>query len=66
MDGVHVVMEKCEYRLKQFHLGPKLKRTSRAYNVTVNHCRRILSCTTGHPACWNDKTLLMYDIVYLT
>ena len=60
-DDVHIVMEKCEHRLRQFHLGPKLKHTSRGYNVTVNHRRRILSCTSGHPARWNDKTLLMYD-----
>uniref|UniRef100_A0A7S3PWF4 DDE Tnp4 domain-containing protein n=1 Tax=Chaetoceros debilis TaxID=122233 RepID=A0A7S3PWF4_9STRA len=29
--------------------------------MTVNHRRRILSSTTGHPSRWNDKTLIRYD-----
>lgn len=61
MDGVHIVMERCKHRLRQFHLGLKLKHTSRGYNITVNHRRLILSYTSGYPARWNDKTLLMYD-----
>jgi hypothetical protein len=27
----------------------------------VNHCRRIISSTSGHPARWNDKTLVLYN-----
>ena len=34
---------------------------SAAYNITVNHRRRILSTTAGHPARWNDKTLQLFD-----
>jgi len=60
-DGVHVTMEKCSHRLKQQHLGPKLSQTARSYNVTVNHRRRILSTTPGHPSRWNDKTLVLFD-----
>lgn len=60
-DGVHVTMEKCSHRLKQQHLGPKLSQTARSYNVTVNHRRRILSTTDGHPSRWNDKTLVLFD-----
>ncbi len=35
--------------------------TARTYNMTVNHRRRILSTTHGHPARWNDKTLANFD-----
>lgn len=34
---------------------------SRSYNMTVNHRRRILGTTKGHPARWNDKTLQLHD-----
>ena len=34
---------------------------SRTYNMTVNHCRQILSSTFGNPARWNDETLQLYD-----
>lgn len=27
----------------------------------VNHRRRILSSTGGHPSTWNDKTLVLFD-----
>jgi hypothetical protein len=27
----------------------------------VNHRCRILSTTYGHPACWNDKTIVLFD-----
>ena len=29
--------------------------------MTVNHRRRILSTTTGHPSRWNDQTLVRFD-----
>jgi hypothetical protein len=35
--------------------------TARTYNVSVNHRRRILYTTSGHPARWNDKTLVLFD-----
>jgi hypothetical protein len=60
-DATHVGMEKCSAWLSQAHSGPKLKLPSRTYNMTVNHRRRILSSTSGHPARWNDKTLQLYD-----
>ena len=60
-DASHVVMEKCGYRLRQLHLGFKLAHTARTYNITVNHRKKILSTTTGHPARFNDKTLAIYD-----
>jgi hypothetical protein len=60
-DATHICMEKCTYRLKNHHLSYKEHLTARTYNMTVNHRRRILSTTTGHPARWNDKTLIWFD-----
>ena len=60
-DATNVVVEKCIYILRQLHLRYKANHTARTYNLTVNHRRRILSRTSGHPARFNDKTLIMYD-----
>jgi hypothetical protein len=60
-DATHVVMEKCSARLKNQHLGGKLSQTARAYEITVNHRRRILSTTFGMPGRWNDKTVVRFD-----
>jgi hypothetical protein len=61
MDATHVTIEKVSYRLRQAHLGPKLHTTARSYNIVVNHRRRILSTTSGHPSRLNDKTLVRFD-----
>ena len=29
--------------------------------MTVNHRRRILGSTRGHPGSWNDKTVVLFD-----
>ena len=34
---------------------------SRTFNTTVSHTRQILGTTFGHPATWNDKTIILYD-----
>jgi hypothetical protein len=60
-DGTHVIVEKCSMRIRNSHLGPKLPGTARSYNATVNHRRRILHTTSGHPCRWNDKTLILFD-----
>ena len=60
-DASHVIIEKCSYRLRQLHLGYKLAHTARTYNITVNHRRKILHTTSGHPARFNDKTLVLFD-----
>jgi hypothetical protein len=60
-DATHIPLERVEYRLRQNHLGFKMSHTARTYNITVNHRRCILSTTTGHPARWNDKTLILFD-----
>ena len=59
-DASHIVTERCSYRLRQLHLGYKLAHTARTYNITVNR-RKILSTTHGHPARFNDKTLILFD-----
>jgi hypothetical protein len=60
-DATHIMMEKCKYNLKQYHQGPKMQHTAHTYNLTVNHRRRILHTTAGHPARWNDKTIILFD-----
>ena len=61
VDATHVSMERCSHWLWQSNKGFKLNMPSRTYNITVNHRRRIISSTTGHPARWNDKTLQLFD-----
>jgi hypothetical protein len=60
-NATHIILEKCSQQLHNSHLGGKMKQTARTYNISVNHRRRILSTTTGHPSRWNDKTLILYD-----
>ena len=64
-DASHIVIERCEYRLRQLHLGYKLSHTARTYNMTVNHKQRILHTTFGHPSRFNDKTLVLFDTLIL-
>jgi hypothetical protein len=61
IDATHNLLERVEYRLRQSHLGFKGSHTSRSYNITVNNRRKILATTTGHPARWSDKTVVLYD-----
>lgn len=60
-DASHIIMVVCTYRLRQMHLGYKLAHTARTYSMTVNHRRRILNTTKGHPARFNDKILVLFD-----
>jgi hypothetical protein len=60
-DATHIIWHRCSYRHRQQHLGFKVSQTARSYNLTVNHRHKILSSTAGHPARWNDKTLVLYD-----
>jgi len=60
-DATHVAIEKCSYRLRNNHLGAKQHLTTRTFNLTVNHRRRILSTTIGMPGRWNDKTVVLFD-----
>jgi len=60
-DATHVTLEKCWAKIANMHLGGKSSHTTRAFNITVNHRRRILYTTKGHPGRWNDKTLVQFD-----
>jgi hypothetical protein len=60
-DATTVVIVNCRYGLRQMHLGHKDKKTARTYNITVNHRRKILATTDGHPSRWNDKTVILFD-----
>ena len=60
-DATHIPVEKVSYGLRQAHLGFKLASTTRTYNLTVNHRRKILHSTQGHPGRWNDKTHVCFD-----
>ena len=60
-DATHIPLERVAYIDRQQHLGFKSSATTRTYNLTVNHKRQILHSTTGHPGCWNDKTLVRFD-----
>ena len=64
-DATHIVMERCEWRLRQLHLGYKLAHTARTYDITVNHRRQILNSTQGNPSRFNDKTLVLFDQLVL-
>lgn len=61
MDATHVIHEQVSQNRRQSHLGFKLSCTARTYNLVVNHRRRILGTTDGHPARWNDKTIVRFD-----
>ena len=60
-DATHITTDRCEYNLKNNHLGPKSSLTARSYNLCVNHRRRILHSTPGGPARWNDQTMVRFD-----
>ena len=60
-DATHIIWEKCYAKLKNQHTGFKSSLTTRAFNLTVNHRRRILATTLGVPGSWNDKTLVRFD-----
>jgi DDE superfamily endonuclease len=60
-DATHIVVERVCERFRQSHIGYKMSHTARTYNITVNHRRQILATTDGHPARWNDKSLIKYD-----
>ena len=60
-DATHIKLERVPMRQKQAHLGFKMSHMARTYNMTVNHRRRILLTTFGHPARWNDKTIAHFD-----
>jgi hypothetical protein len=63
-DATHITMEKCSARLKNSHMGGKSTFPTVAFNMTVNHRRRILHTSPGLPGRWNDKTLQLFDDLF--
>ena len=57
-DATHVGMLACPQWAQTEHKGFKLNIPSRTYNVTVDHTRKVIGTTCGHPATWNDKTIV--------
>jgi hypothetical protein len=60
-DATHIAVGKCSYRLRNSHLGAKQHLTTRSFNLTCHHQRKILSVTVGMPGRWNDKTVVLFD-----
>ena len=60
-DCTHIVSERCEYNLKNNHLGAKSSQTTRTFNLTCNHRRRILHTTNGGPRLWSDQSMVRLD-----
>ena len=56
-----IIHEMYTWRLRRLHEGGKYKHPTQRYNMTVNHCQRILGTTKGHPGSWHDKTVLLFD-----
>jgi hypothetical protein len=48
-DCTHIVTDRCQYNLKNNHIGAKSSQTTRKFNLTCNHRRRILHTTNGGP-----------------
>jgi len=61
IDATQVALEKCSFRLHQAHLTQKLPYAARTHTIVGNHRRCILSTTQGHPARWNDESLVKFD-----
>jgi hypothetical protein len=60
-DCMHITTERCEYNLKNNHLGAKSSHTTCTLNLTCNHRRCILHRTCGGPGWWNDMTMVRFD-----
>jgi hypothetical protein len=60
-DCTQILTDWCEYNLKNNHLGAKNSLTTRTFNLTCNHCHRILHTTNGGPGRWNDQTMIRLD-----
>ena len=61
-DCTHVITNCCEYNLKNNFLGANSSLTTRTFNLTCNHRRRILHSTYGGPGRWNNQTMVWLDL----
>ena len=51
----------CSYNLRNNHIGGKSSSTTRSFQISVNHRRKILHSTIGFPGKWNDQTVVRFD-----
>ena len=57
-DCTHIVTKRCEYNLKNNHLGAKNSLTTWTFNLTCNHHLHILHTTNGGPGPWNNQSMV--------
>ena len=60
MDCVHIRWEHCLAGGRSGHKGKEGYPTL-SYEVTVDHSKRIMAVTQGHPGARNDKTIVKFD-----
>lgn len=59
-DCVHIRWERCPAGSRSSHKGKEGYPTL-SYEVTVDHTKRIIAATEGHPGARNDKTIVKFD-----
>lgn len=59
-DCVHFRWERCPSGERSCHKGKEGYPTL-SYEVTVDHTKRIIAATEGHPGARNDKTIVRFD-----
>jgi hypothetical protein len=59
-DCVHIRWERCPAGSRSSHKGKEGFPTL-SYEVTVDHTKKIIAVTEGHPGARNDKTIVKFD-----
>lgn len=59
-DCVHIRWERCPAGGRSIHKGKEGYPTL-SYEVSVDHSKRIMAVTQGHPGARNDKTIVKFD-----
>ena len=60
-DCTHIIIERCQYNLKNNHFGGKNALTTRTFNLTCNHHCHILHTTNRGPGRWDDQSMVRLD-----
>jgi hypothetical protein len=59
-DCVHILWERCPAGSRSTHKGKEGFPTL-AYEATVDHTKKTIAATEGHPGARNDKTIVKFD-----
>ena len=59
-DCVRIRWERCPAGVRSSHKGKEGYPTI-PYEVTVDHCEKIIAATKGHPGARNDRTIVKFD-----